>query len=597
MNPPTSTVWAKVSQSREKEFALKSALQIKSHGVHYTPPELSAFLAKAIVEHLEIGVGAVRVLDPACGDGGLLLAFAESLPEYVRKRTILVGYDRDVNAISEAKELLSHLDVQDIDLREADFLEDVCREHSCLNQQNLFGAQKSLSLSNFDAVISNPPYVRTQVLGAEKAQELAVNFGLTGRVDLYQAFTIGMTSVLRHGGVLGLLTSNRFLFTQSGAELRRHLKTEYSLKAIYDLGDTKLFSAAVLPAIVIGKREQKEQQAASIFDRVYEFRSKDTVELEHPKFPSVLQALQNEAQGIVQTPKGLFSIERGNLASADDIAEPWTLVSAASEKWLECVSSHQECTFDDVGKIRVGIKTTADKVFIHDNWNEMPLDTSPESELLHPLILHTDATRWKMMNGELKTKVLYPYELGGDKRIPVNLEQFPHCKNYLESHEELLKGRKYVIESGRKWYEIWVPHSPNDWMESKVVFPDISVGPKFFLDTSGAIVNGDCYWITLRENKNQDWLYLLLAVANSSFIISYYDTVFHNKLYAGRRRFMTQYVKKFPLPAINSSRSKEIIGLVKQLVSTDISEQASARIEEKLDDLVWLSFGLEKVTR
>ena len=38
---------------------------------------------------------------------------------------------------------------------------------------------------------------------------------------------------------------------------------------------------------------------------------------------------------------------------------------------------------------------------------------------------------------------------------------------------------------------------------------------------------------------------LLLAVANSSFITKFYDIAFHNKLYAGRRRFMTQYVKKF----------------------------------------------------
>jgi SAM-dependent methyltransferase len=554
-------------------------------------------LARAIIAHLDTSTETIRVLDPACGDGGLLLAFAESLPEQIRKKTTLVGYDRDTNAIDEAKELLGHLDVRAIDLREADFLEDICKEQTYLSQRTLFGSQTLPSLTNFDAVISNPPYVRTQVLGAERAQELAVNFGLTGRVDLYQAFTIGMTSVLKHGGILGLLTSNRFLFTQSGAELRRHLRTEYELKAIYDLGDTKLFSAAVLPAIVVGKKDHTKQQLASVFDRVYEYRSKNITEKSHLKFLSVLEALQNDAQGVVQTPKGLFSIERGNLAPGNDIAEPWTLVSGESKKWLQCLNSNQECTFDDVAKIRVGIKTTADKVFIRSDWGELPSDISPEFELLNPLIRHTDATRWKMTSGEYKTKVLYPYKSGNDKRIPVDLEKFPRCKNYLESHAEQLKCRKYVIESGREWYEIWVPHSPKDWMKPKVVFPDISEGPKFFLDTSGAIVNGDCYWITLRENKNQDWLYLLLAVANSSFIIFFYDTVFHNKLYAGRRRFMTQYVKKFPLPNINSAISKEIIDLVKQLVSNEVFEQETASIEEKLDNLVWQSFGLEKTTR
>ena len=72
------------------------------------------------------------------------------------------------------------------------------------------------------------------------------------------------------------------------------------------------------------------------------------------------------------------------------------------------------------------------------------------------------------------------------------------------------------------------------------------------MDQSGAVVNGDCYWSKLRLDVDPDWLYLMLAVANSEVATTYYDTVFHNKLYAGRRRFMTQYVKEFPLPKLDS---------------------------------------------
>lgn len=39
-----------------------------------------------------------------------------------------------------------------------------------------------------DIVIANPPYVRTQVLGTAKAKQLARDFNLTGRVDLYYPF-------------------------------------------------------------------------------------------------------------------------------------------------------------------------------------------------------------------------------------------------------------------------------------------------------------------------------------------------------------------------------------------------------------------------
>ena len=73
------------------------------------------------------------------------------------------------------------------------------------------------ALRQFDAVIANPPYVRTQVLGAATAQELARRFRLTGRVDLYHAFAKAIANVLKPGGILGLLTSNRF----SDRQIRR----------------------------------------------------------------------------------------------------------------------------------------------------------------------------------------------------------------------------------------------------------------------------------------------------------------------------------------------------------------------------------------
>ena len=55
---------------------------------------------------------------------------------------------------------------------------------------------------------------------ARRAGIFAAQFGLTGRVDLYHAFTRAMAGVLRPEGVLGLLTSNRFLTVKSGAALR-----------------------------------------------------------------------------------------------------------------------------------------------------------------------------------------------------------------------------------------------------------------------------------------------------------------------------------------------------------------------------------------
>jgi adenine-specific DNA-methyltransferase len=209
---------------------------VKEHGVHYTPPELANFLARRLLAHLKAGV-ALSVLDPAAGEGELLAAVAATTRP-ATKRLSLIGVDRDERAVARAHQRLVEMGSEDGQILVGDFLQGV----------------DALDGRVFDAVISNPPYVRTQVLGAAAAQELAERFELTGRVDLYQAFVHAMTERLRPGGVLALLCSNRFLSIQAGAALRELLSRKYELCEIYDLGDTKLFEAAVLPAIVIARR-------------------------------------------------------------------------------------------------------------------------------------------------------------------------------------------------------------------------------------------------------------------------------------------------------------------------------------------------------
>ena len=313
-----------------------------------------------------------------------------------------------------------------------------------------------------------------------------------------------------------------------------------------------------------------------------------------------------QTSGLVRAPTGLFRVERGFLSNRPSDAI-WTLSNADSDSWLKVVRRHVGPTFDDVGRVRVGIKTTADEVFIRDDWNSLPLNRRPERKLLRPLLRHFGAARW--LAGAQRQVVLYPHVVANSRRRAIDLARFPRAGRYLETHRERLSRRQYVVDSGRQWYEIWVPHNPAEWSLPKIVFPDIAVEPRFFLDRSGAVVNGDCYWITLRPGRQEDWLLLMLAVANSSFIVRYYDTAFHNQLYAGRRRFMTQYVKHFPLPDIESRPAQKAIALVRQLVAAPIGPSATARVrvgeaarsgnppgpaqwERDVDDLVWQAFGL-----
>jgi adenine-specific DNA-methyltransferase len=567
--------------------------QIKANGIHYTPPALAEYLAAVTVEAYGQIKGKIEVLDPACGDGALLFALAQQFPRSIRARTILHGYETDSNAIQNARKLLCDIGVRAVNITQQDFLslrgiDSNLRERqmSFLDQNNNEETQE-----RFDAVIANPPYVRTQLLGAAKAQELAKRFHLSGRVDLYQAFVKAMANVLKPGGIMGLLTSNRFLTVKSGVALRNLLRSEFEVIAIYDLGDTKLFSAAVLPVIVVAKRTIDQHNGACLFDRVYEYRSTAPPSTVARKYPSVLDAFKDrKVSGIVATKTGLYKIERGLLLAKNN-AEAWSLSTSAYQKWLLKVESNRHCAFESVAYIRVGIKTTADDVFIRNDWDSLPSKIQPEKELLLPLITHANAGKWIAIKSPNEQYVLYPHTMRSGKRVPVDIKVYPRARAYLESHRERLSRRKYVIEAGRQWYEIWVPHNPMDWAKPKIVFPDIAEEPRFIIDSSGALVNGNCYWITLRPGFDKKWLYLILAVANSSFITKYYDLAFHNKLYAGRRRFMTQYVRMFPLPDLKTALSREIIELSSRLVD---DKGINKELENRIDGLVWRSFGLSK---
>ena len=152
-----------------------------------------------------------------------------------------------------------------------------------------------------------------------------------------------------------------------------------------------------------------------------------------------------------------FNIEKGHLKYASSDNSSWTLTNAKSEKWLKKIHRSQIYTFGDLAEIKVGIKTTADSVFIRDNWKVLK-QGQPEANLLRPLITHHDAARFA--TGTPKKKVLYPYDLRSSKRVVLDINQFPKTKRYFRSHQSQLEQRKYVVEAGRKWYEIWVPHQP-----------------------------------------------------------------------------------------------------------------------------------------
>ncbi|WP_207710103.1 Eco57I restriction-modification methylase domain-containing protein [Actinokineospora pegani] len=517
----------------------------KRFGVHYTPSALARFVAERTAGQLS--AARPMVLDPACGDGELL----EAIRDLTNAR--LVGYELDPEVAALAQQRLG----PDADIRTGDFTE--------------LGGR--LEPAGFDAIITNPPYVRTQVLGGPHAARLAAKFGLKGRIDLTHPFVAMAPRLLKPGGVLGLLCSNRFLTTRAGANIRALLTEHLDVVELFDLGDTKLFEAAVLPAVVIAAR--RPQGRAARFASAYQVPGRGEP-------GDLFAALGNPRSSTVSVGARTFAVEVGTLAR-DAAEQPWRLSTPERERRAVRVAARTWKTVGELAKIRVGIKTTADQVFIGEHWDGLPEHRVPEADLLRPLLTHEDLRPWTTP-GPPRARVLYPY-LDLPHRQPVDLGRYPRAAAYLAEHRERLEGRRYLTEAGREWFEIWVPQRPSLWRAPKIVFPDISPEPRFAIDRSGAVVNGDCYWISVPEMGGDDLAHLVLGVANSSFGTRFYDDVCGNRLYAGRRRWITQYVGRLPVPDPATPAARRVVAAVRRVAGGDAGhvvevERAVARVFE-----------------
>jgi len=393
-----------------------------------------------------------------------------------------------------------------------------------------------------------------------------------------------MAEILKPTGVAGVIVSNRFMTTKAGASVRQAIRERFNIIHVWDLGDTKLFDAAVLPSVLLLGGKSKAWSDSPGFTSIYETQEKSERLVSNP-----IEALCKE--GMMNTEDGrCFQVQQGSLDTSGTRDGIWRVATRRGDEWLSAVERHTWGTFGDIGKIRVGVKTCADKVFIRSDWEDMPEQEKPE--LLRPLATHQVARRFRAICPEKPLKILYPHVLLEGKRQAVDLPRFPKAQAYLERHREILRSRRYVIEAGRSWYEIWVPQDPGAWGKPKLVFKDISERPVFWMDQEGAVVNGDCYWLVATSSHGTDLLWLAAAVGNSSLIEKFYDLRYHNKLYARRRRFMTQYVERFPLPHPTNPLSQAIIRKAKEIYDR-VHSGRTDELEAEVDRLVWKAFGLD----
>ncbi len=610
-----------------------SAESRKLLGVHYTPDAVIEYIVRLTLRPYfeqsdSTSIRNLTIVDPACGSGLFLLKAFDVLRSFWTQHlghfraedaqhileNNLCGVDIDASAVRVAKERLAYkakeFGVEAVDLEQTIHQGDaLMRPVRHLQLAMPFDGEASADIFNwhqrfprvfaqggFDCVVGNPPYIRIQHVQPERRAKYAGLYETArGRFDVAGLFIELAHLLTRPGGRIGYIVSNKLLSTHGASHLRDFILTHCTLVEIVDLTDTKLFEAAVLPMILIIENKSADAESfvhASI--REIEAPLLTPVSVEHLLAP--LEQTQLPLRVDVEWGGQYYRVEKFVSPRPTLRRRVWTFHYPTERHVLEKLGETAVYTLASAArKISVGLKTTADNVFIKPMTLEFVERSGLEREVVFPVLESHNVRRWRChWSPEQDLYVLYPHQEQEGKVIPIWLNRYPNVQRYLLSHRNQLEARAYLKESGRQWYEIWVHQSPADFKQLKLVVPDIATRNSFALDDQGFFINGTCFYILLRDPSLEHYL-LMLGLLNSRVLEFFHKMTSGNALYAKRFRYWTSYLKPYPIPDVahpkNSTVVKKIIENTRDLVEVSDEQERSA-LEDENDKLVYRLYEL-----
>lgn len=223
----------------------------KKGGEFYTPSKVVELIVKLIKPE-----EGMRVYDPTCGSGGMLIQSVD----FVKAKggnpqsLSLYGQEKNLNTWSIAKMNLLLHGLPDHDIRKGDTI-----RNPRLVEDN--------EIMLFDRVIANPPFSLKE-WGREAAEHDPYGrfrFGLPPKNAGDYAFVQHMITSLKHDGVAGVVMPHGVLF-RSGAEgkIRQGILESDLLEAVVGLPSGLFYGTGIPACILILNRDKSEERKRKV---------------------------------------------------------------------------------------------------------------------------------------------------------------------------------------------------------------------------------------------------------------------------------------------------------------------------------------------
>lgn len=530
----------------------------------------------------------IKVIDPACGSGAFLIAAYDYLKKELdevndriadlkgRTQELFDG-DEMYDASRENEYLIKCLYGVDLNPESVEisklslWLRTLTKDKLLTNLDNNIKSGNSITefdfneeflevfaKGGFDVVIGNPPYVRQERLKDIKTILEEKYATYIGTADLYCYFYELGIRLIKTGGVLGYITSNKWLRINYGKHIRKMLN-EYYIIEIEDHGKVKMFvDAGVETNVIIVKKINRQNTEVKI-----------VLTEENNKSFETNQSNFNE-DGYLFLDNRLLKVKD----KVDRIGKPLG-------EW-------------DV-EINRGVLTGLNDAFIIDKekYNELVKKDRKNKEILVPLLRGQDIRRY-----EINYKDLYlinthnGYKFNDEKLSEIEIDDYPSIKEYLSEFEPALSKRG---DKGKTPYNLRNCAYLKDFFKEKIMYAEIAPGASFFYDTEGYITN-DTGFIMVGDR-----LKYLLVMLNSKFIEFAFEAYYVGQKAASSLRYKKVAINKLPIIVPTQEeeeyltklagkilKSKEELSKLNKLLELAVNDknyEIQLELKEKIEDL------------
>lgn len=206
----------------------------KTLGAYYTPEALCEFLCKWAIQH-----PSDHVLEPSFGSGNILDAAYATLEELgnINPRRQLYGCDIDGAACTQVAKkgyIKSHL----------------------INKDFLNTSPTDFTISKFETVIANPPYVSIRGISkyqVSKGKEIADkwNFSIDGKSSLWAYFIIHSLNFLKEKSRMAWVLPKNFLYADYAKSLQNFLTNYFETIEVHDIEENLFVQEGTTERIVV----------------------------------------------------------------------------------------------------------------------------------------------------------------------------------------------------------------------------------------------------------------------------------------------------------------------------------------------------------